>query len=68
VNGETHVSSNYSVTYAEGAKVGYKWYQAEHKQVLFPFGFGLSYTSYAYTGMKIEDEKNERMVSSRSRT
>jgi beta-glucosidase len=63
VNGETHVSSNYSVTYAEGAKVGYKWYQAEHKQVLFPFGFGLSYTSYAYTGMKIEDEKNERMVS-----
>ncbi len=63
VNGETHLSSKYSVTYAEGSKVGYKWYQSEHKQVLFPFGFGLSYTSYAYTGLKIEDEKNERVVS-----
>ena len=42
VNGETHVLSKYSVTYSEGAKVGYKWYQAEHKPVLFPFGFGLS--------------------------
>jgi len=63
VNGETHLSSNYSVTYSEGAKVGYKWYQAEHKPVLFPFGFGLSYTSYAYSGLRIEHEKNECMVS-----
>jgi len=63
VNGETHVSSRYSVTYAEGAKVGYKWYQAEHKPVLFPFGFGLSYTSYAYSGLRVEFEKNECMVS-----
>jgi beta-glucosidase len=63
VNGETHVSSQYSVTYSEGAKVGYKWYQAEHQPVLFPFGFGLSYTSYAYSGIKIESVKNECMVS-----
>ena len=39
VNGETHVASKYSVTYSEGAKVGYKWYRAEHKPVLFPFRF-----------------------------
>ena len=63
VNGETHVWSQYSVTYAEGAKVGYKWYQAEHKPVLFPFGFGLSYTSYAYSGLRIECEKHECTVS-----
>ena len=63
VNGETHVLSKYSVTYSEGAKVGYKWYQAEHKPVLFPFGFGLSYTSYAYSGLRIEYEKNECVVS-----
>ena len=27
--------------YSEGAKVGYKWYEAEKKPVLFPFGYGL---------------------------
>jgi beta-glucosidase len=56
VNGPTHVASKYSVDYAEGAKVGYKWYQAEHKPVLFPFGFGLSYTTYQYSGLKIDCE------------
>jgi beta-glucosidase len=62
-NGETHVWSRYSVTYGEGAKVGYKWYEAEHKPVLFPFGFGLSYTSYTYSDLKIQNEANERVVS-----
>ncbi len=63
VNGETHVSSSYSVTYSEGAKVGYKWYRAEHKPVLFPFGFGLSYTTYSYSGLRVEQEKDQTTVS-----
>jgi beta-glucosidase len=55
VNDRAHVESKYSVHYDEGVKVGYKWYESEHKEPLFPFGFGLSYTTYAYSNLKTDN-------------
>lgn len=57
VNGETHVWSKYSAHYDEGVLVGYKWYETKHKTPLFPFGYGLSYTTYSYSGLKVDDAK-----------
>jgi beta-glucosidase len=50
-NGEA--KPTFEVHYDEGLKVGYKWYDAENKPVLFPFGFGLSYSTFSYSGLKV---------------
>jgi len=50
VNGIAH--------YSEGIFVGYRWYDAHHQEPLFPFGFGLSYTTFQLSNLKLRHESD----------
>jgi beta-glucosidase len=47
-----HGLPDFDIRYTEGLKVGYKWFDAEKKEPLFPFGSCLSYSRFVYSDLK----------------
>ena len=56
--------TGHKVNYAEGLFVGYRYYDSKEMDVLFPFGHGISYTSFEYSDLKViaDTEKNTAVV------
>ncbi|HLK15297.1 MAG TPA: glycoside hydrolase family 3 C-terminal domain-containing protein, partial [Fimbriimonadaceae bacterium] len=54
---------NHHVAYTEGLLTGYRWFDTMHQKPLFPFGFGLSYTTFALTDTRVSMVGDEIRVS-----
>jgi beta-glucosidase len=50
------------VQYSEGLQVGYRWYDAQGEDPLFPFGYGLSYTSFAFRHLTVSPLHGDVLV------
>ena len=52
-------SKNAQEVYKESIYVGYRYYLTANKEVRFPFGYGLSYTSFEYNNIQVEQNEKE---------
>lgn len=57
-------STDLNVVYSEGLNMGYRWYDSQNITPLFPFGHGLSYTSFAYFGLTTAVDANGNLTAS----
>ena len=59
--GTSSEMDEFVLPYSEGAAVGYKWMDRQGQQPLFPFGHGLSYTSYGYEAISARPLRDGRV-------
>ena len=56
----SYPGSNGRGDYSEGILVGYRWFDSKGVGPLFPFGFGLSYTTFHYSGISVDQTQDGR--------
>jgi beta-glucosidase len=58
-----HASISQPVIYTEGLFIGYRWFDAKNITPLFEFGYGLSYTSFNYSNLSIQNQGQNALIS-----
>ncbi|KAK7005807.1 beta-glucosidase [Favolaschia claudopus] len=56
------------ITYTEGVSIDYKWFDLKNIEPRFEFGFGLSYTSFSYSGLQVSKSRGRREIEALHRT
>ncbi|KAH8556725.1 glycoside hydrolase superfamily [Umbelopsis sp. PMI_123] len=56
------ISNESVISYTEKLLIGFKWFDAKNVEPLFPFGFGLSYTNFAYNKLKVNTNSKKSQV------
>ena len=62
---KTYPGENHVTEYKEGILVGYRWFDTKKIEPMYPFGYGLSYTDYKYSGLrtgKAVYKKGEKVI------
>ncbi|MEX3981192.1 beta-glucosidase [Paraburkholderia sp. EG287A] len=54
--------NNLNVVYSEGLLMGYRWYDGKNIDPLFPFGYGLSYTTFSYSGLRTHTDQGGNVI------
>lgn len=58
-----HLINVYDVNYGESVLVGYRWYDTKNIEPLYPFGYGLSYTTFTLIKPRLSSKKmNDQMI------